>query len=133
VGLGSGARKFMLTRPPLRHLEVYTTEFEPAGSTGDEQYTHGDAQELVLVMRGRARLFLGDEVHDLAEGDSVEYATSIAHRLVNTGAGPAEVLWIISPPTPDAVPAGSDEGAHGRPGSAETALPAQSPTVASTT
>ncbi|MCF2527380.1 helix-turn-helix domain-containing protein [Yinghuangia soli] len=102
LGLGAGARKFMLTRPPLRHLEVYATEFEPGGSTGDDQYVHGDAQEIVLVLRGRARLLLGDEEHDLAEGDSVEYATSVPHRLVNPGPETAEVLWIISPPTPDA-------------------------------
>ncbi|MEU8134729.1 helix-turn-helix domain-containing protein [Streptodolium elevatio] len=106
AGLGSGARKFMLTRPPLRHLEVYSAEFEPGGSTGAEQYTHGDAQELVLVLRGRASLYLGDEVHELAEGDSVEYATSVPHRLVNAGEETAEVLWIISPPTPDAETSG---------------------------
>lgn len=106
AGLGSGARKFMLTRPPLRHLEVYSAEFEPGGSTGDDPYTHGDAQELVLVLRGRAQVHIGPEVHDLAEGDSVEYATSVPHRLVNPGPEPAEVLWIISPPTPEAEPAG---------------------------
>ncbi|MDI2126593.1 helix-turn-helix domain-containing protein [Yinghuangia seranimata] len=104
AGLGLGARKFMLTRPPLRHLEVYSAEFEPGGSTGEDAYTHGDAQELVLVLRGSARVQIGGEEHHLEEGDSVEYSTSVPHRLVNPGPGPAEVLWIISPPTPDAVP-----------------------------
>ena len=74
-------------------------KFEVGGSSGDELYTHGDSHEMILVMQGRVRLDLGADSHDLEEGDSVEYATSVPHRVVNIGDGPAEVLFMISPPT----------------------------------
>ncbi|WP_329560705.1 cupin domain-containing protein [Kitasatospora sp. NBC_01266] len=101
VGVQAGSRKFMIAQPPLRHLEVYSADFEPGASTGDGAYTHGDAQEILLVLNGEVSLELDDEKYVLRTGDSIEYATSVPHRLVNTAAGTTEVLWIISPPTPD--------------------------------
>lgn len=94
-----GQRKTLLSRRPLTHFETYVSEFEPGGSSGPEQYTHGDSHEMILVLRGEVRLELGPEHHDLAEGDCVEYATSTPHRVSNIGEGPAEVLFMISPPT----------------------------------
>jgi transcriptional regulator with XRE-family HTH domain len=108
VGVQAGSRKFMIAQPPLRHLEVYSAEFEPGASTGDGAFTHGDAQEILLVLNGEATLELDDEKHLLRAGDSIEYATSVPHRLVNTAATATEVLWIISPPTPDETP--SEQG-----------------------
>ncbi|YCK42699.1 hypothetical protein ACNF49_20870 [Actinomadura sp. ATCC 39365] len=32
----------------------------------------------------------------------MEYRTSVPHRVVNDGDETAEVLWVISPPTPSA-------------------------------
>lgn len=95
----NGQRKMLLSRRPLTHFEVYLSEFDIGGSSGDEAYTHGDSHEMVLVLRGRVQLDLGPDSHILEEGDSIEYATSVAHRVVNIGDGPAEVLFMISPPT----------------------------------
>lgn len=97
--LMNGQRKMLLSRRPLTHFETYIAEFEVGGSSGDEAYTHGDSHEMILVLRGQVRLDLGASSHSLDEGDSVEYATSTPHRVVNTGNGPAEVLFMISPPT----------------------------------
>ncbi|MDH6119048.1 cupin domain-containing protein [Kitasatospora sp. GAS204B] len=104
VGVQAGSRKFMIAQPPLRHLEVYSADFEPGASTGDTAYSHGDAQEILLVLSGEVSLELDGEQHVLTTGDSIEYATSVPHRLVNTAATATEVLWIISPPTPAEVP-----------------------------
>lgn len=94
-----GQRKMLLSRRPLTHFETYVSEFDVGGSTGPEQYTHGDSHEMFLVLRGRVRLELGKDSHEMDEGDCVEYATSTPHRVVNIGDGPAEVLFMISPPT----------------------------------
>ncbi|MEV7009839.1 XRE family transcriptional regulator [Streptosporangium sp. NPDC051022] len=99
--MGEGARKFALTRPPLHHLEVYTGEFEPGGSTGDEAYVHGDSQEIFIVIRGTVTLWLGEDQYVLEAGDSIDYRSGVPHRMANTGTEPAEVMWITSPPTPD--------------------------------
>lgn len=94
-----GQRKTLLSRRPLTHFEAYLSEFEPGGSTGPDAYTHGDSQEMVVVLRGSIRLELGAEGYEMYEGDCIEYATSTPHRVVNTGDGRAEVLFVISPPT----------------------------------
>ena len=92
-------RKALLTPKPFHSLEVVTAAFDPGGSTGDEPYTHGDSEELLLVLAGRVQLQLGSELLDLSTGDSVNYRSSTAHRVSNPGAEPAEVLFVISPPS----------------------------------
>ncbi|MER8984477.1 MULTISPECIES: helix-turn-helix domain-containing protein [unclassified Mesorhizobium] len=94
-----GCRKMLLSRPPLSDMEVYVGEFEIGGSTGPALYTHGDAHEMLVVLRGIVEVSIGDVRHVLEEGDSIEYATSTAHRSENIGSGRAEVMWIIAPPT----------------------------------
>ncbi|NUW46581.1 helix-turn-helix domain-containing protein [Nonomuraea rhodomycinica] len=101
---GPGARKYLISQRPLRNLEMYAGEFDPGASTGAEPYTHGDAQEILLVIRGEVTLWLGPPGeaarHVLGPGDSVEYRTSLPHRVANEGERTAEVLWVVSPPTP---------------------------------
>jgi len=38
-------------------------------------------------------------VFELCTGDSIDYRSSTPHRLTNIGGEPAEVMWIISPPS----------------------------------
>lgn len=97
-----GYLKTLLTQRPLQNLEVYVGEFEIDGSTGEEKYTHGNSQELMIVLRGIVEINLDEERYILEEGDSIEYATSTPHRIVNIGNSRAEVMWIISPPTSEA-------------------------------
>jgi transcriptional regulator with XRE-family HTH domain len=96
---GHLGRKALLTPKPFHALEVVAAEFEPGGSTGDEPYTHGDSEELLLVVQGRVHFQLGTDVYDLRAGDSVHYRSSTAHRVSNPGDEPAEVLFVISPPS----------------------------------
>jgi transcriptional regulator with XRE-family HTH domain len=104
---GPGVRKFLISRRPVQHVEIYAGRFEPGASTGADPYTHGDAQEFLLVQAGRVTLWLGRPghaeqdaaQHDLGAGDSIEYRTSTPHRIAADTETGAEVLWIISPPT----------------------------------
>ena len=41
----------------------------------------------------------GADVCELATGDSIDYRSSVPHRIVNGGTTTAEVMWIISPPS----------------------------------
>ena len=99
LAFGILGRKLMLTPKPLHELEVFVGELEPGGSTGEEQYAHGNSEELFVVLRGSVRLELGDELHELDEGDSIDYRSSTPHRISNAGDELAEVMWIISPPS----------------------------------
>jgi transcriptional regulator with XRE-family HTH domain len=99
LAFGNLARKYLITPRPLEYLEVVIAELAPGGSTGDEPYTHGDSEELFLVFSGRVHLQLADEVHELEPGDSIDYRSSIPHRVTNAGTTQAEVMWVISPPS----------------------------------
>ncbi|MDQ3085454.1 MAG: XRE family transcriptional regulator [Actinomycetota bacterium] len=96
---GTLGRKYMLTPRPLEHLQVIVGELEAGGSTGDEPYTHGESEELLVVLEGVVHLHLGTDVFELDAGDSIDYRSSTSHRLTNAGDGTAEVMWIISPPS----------------------------------
>ena len=96
---GTLGRKYMLTPRPLEHLQVIVGELDAGGSTGDEPYTHGDSEELLVVLEGIVHLQLGTDVFELSTGDSIDYRSSTSHRLTNAGNTTAEVMWIISPPS----------------------------------
>src|SRR3954451_25378111 len=99
VAWGELGRKALLTPKPFHSLEVVVARFEPSGSTGDEPYTHGDSEELLIVVEGRVHVQLGTEIHELEAGDSVHYQSSTPHRVVNQGDETAEVMFVISPPS----------------------------------
>jgi transcriptional regulator with XRE-family HTH domain len=99
LAFGILGRKLLLTPKPLHHLEVFVGELDPEGSTGAEQYAHGDSEELFVVIRGTVQLELGDEVFELETGDSIDYRSAVPHRISNLGDDVAEVMWIISPPS----------------------------------
>jgi uncharacterized cupin superfamily protein len=80
------------------NLEVYSAEFAPGGTAG-EAYVHGDAQEVLIVVKGSLVLELDGRKHQLEAGDSAEYRTSVPHTVHNLSDSPAELLWIVSPPT----------------------------------
>ena len=99
LAFGNLGRKQLLTPRPLEHLEVIAVELDPGGSTGAEPYTHGDSEELIVVVAGRVHLQLGEQVYELEQGDSIDYRSSTPHRVSNAGDDVAEVLWVISPPS----------------------------------
>jgi len=99
LALGTLGRKFLLTPRPLEHLEVFVAELDPGGSTADTPYTHGDSEELVVVLSGTIHLQLDSDVHELGPGDSIDYRSATPHRVVNASDEVAEVMWVISPPS----------------------------------
>jgi transcriptional regulator with XRE-family HTH domain len=99
VAWGKAGRKALLTPKPFHNLEVVVARFEPGGSTGDEPYTHGDSEELLIVVEGEVHVQLGTEIHEVGAGDSVHYQSSTPHRVSNPGERVAEVMFVISPPS----------------------------------
>lgn len=99
VAWGKLGRKALLTPKPFHHLEVVVAELDPGGSTGDEAYRHGDSEEVFFVLSGRVRLQLEGDTYELGPGDSVQYRSSTPHRVVNHEQAPAEVMFIVSPPS----------------------------------
>jgi transcriptional regulator with XRE-family HTH domain len=91
--------KTLLTPRWSEQLEVLICRLEPDGATGDEPYTHGDSDEMFLVLEGIVDLELDGELHRMTTGDSITYRSSVPHRVINRGDGDAEGLWAIAPPS----------------------------------
>jgi DNA-binding XRE family transcriptional regulator len=92
-------RKTLLTPRRCEHLEVMICRLEPGGATGEEPFTHGDSDELLLILEGAIDLELDSDVHHLEASDSITFRTSVPHRTVNRSGQVAEGLWVISPPS----------------------------------
>src|SRR4051794_19616907 len=92
---GVNASKLRLTPRTFDHLEVFLGVFEPHGSTGVEPYSHGDSEELVLVIEGQVDVTVGDQTYRLEALDSIPYFSRDAHRVVETAGRQAKVLWAM--------------------------------------
>jgi transcriptional regulator with XRE-family HTH domain len=92
-------RKMLLTPRWSQHLEVFICRLEPGGATSEEAYTHGDSEELFLLLEGVVDLELAGTTHRMQAGDSITYRSSTPHRVINRGDGCAEGIWAISPPS----------------------------------
>jgi transcriptional regulator with XRE-family HTH domain len=98
LAFGHLGHKYLVTPRPLQFLEVFVGEFEPGGTTG-EPYSHGDSEELFMVLEGKVHLQVDEQIFDMEPGDSIDYRSSSMHRVSNPYVEPAQVLWIISPPS----------------------------------
>lgn len=60
-------------------------------------HLHRQTEEIYHFVSGRGRMWLGDEVFAVAQGDTVVIAPGIAHRVENTGRGPLRILCACAP------------------------------------
>lgn len=98
LSLGSLA-KFRVSPHAITNVEVIGGVFEPHGTAGEEPYTHGDSDEVCIVIDGRVRAEVDGTFYDMGVGDSLCYRSSMPHTFHNLGEERAEVLWIICPPS----------------------------------
>lgn len=99
LAIGALGRKYRLSRPAPTNLEVFLGDLDPGGSTGEQLYAHGDSEEFVYVVVGEVELLLGEERYGLSTGDCADYRSSTPHTLREVADEPAQVLWVISPPS----------------------------------
>jgi len=94
---GSRANIQLLTPSRVPHnLELLWQEVD-ARSSGGDWLTH-EGEECCVVLQGRIRLLIQDDVYELAEGDSLWYETTRPHKWENPSDEPAVLLWAITPP-----------------------------------
>lgn len=100
IEFGSDASKVMLTPTTFDHFQMMYCELAPGGNTGSEPYTHGESEEVMLVVEGEVDVTIGTTVYRLRSFDSVHYSSSDPHRVVEvTGTNPAKLVWGMAPPT----------------------------------
>lgn len=99
LSFGDMGTKFLLTPALDRNLEVFVTELNPLGTTGEELYVHGDSEEFLLVVEGTVEFHLADEVFTLGPEDSVCFRSSTPHLAKEVGGAPAKLLFAVTPPS----------------------------------
>jgi len=99
LSFGEMGTKFLLTPALDRNLEVFVTELNPFGTTGEELYTHGDSEEFLLVLDGVIEFHLAEEVFTLGSEDSVCFRSSTPHRAKEVAGQLARLLFAVTPPS----------------------------------
>lgn len=77
-------------------LEVIYGKYDAGAHTGDEPYVH-EGEEWGMVMSGRFKITLGDEINFLEAGDSIWFRSHIPHHIENVSSGVSEYIWVNTP------------------------------------
>lgn len=87
-----------LLTPPWTHpLQALWVRYEAGLCTEDDPFCH-EGVEMVILVRGKLELHVGDEVFKLNEGDAVTYDCSIPHWYHNPGPEDAEIFSAMTKP-----------------------------------
>ena len=76
-----------------RKMSAYWVKFAPVARP--RTHDHGGA-EFIHVLRGALTLRLGDEVHELDEGDSMYFDSSQPHSYARAGTRPCEAIVVTT-------------------------------------
>lgn len=98
-GLRERDVKHELLTPDLnRAIAAIWVETPPGHSTEERPFQHR-GEEFGLVLRGSVEVHLGREVYLMNAGDSISYASTVAHWYRNPGRRTSEAIWIMTPPS----------------------------------
>jgi len=89
-----GLTKQRLSPDDSSDLEVLMLKIAPGGGSGPEPWTR-PGEKGGLILSGKARLQIGNDVFDLTAGDSFQFDSSTPHKFECLGDAPAEIVWII--------------------------------------
>jgi transcriptional regulator with XRE-family HTH domain len=90
---------------PNRHMDPYVMTV-PAGTGRTKGFSH-KGEELLFALKGAQRLYIGEHVVDIDEGDCVYFNSSIPHSGESLDGG--ELVYLVVFFSPDG-PDGSVEG-----------------------
>jgi transcriptional regulator with XRE-family HTH domain len=93
---GRGVRFELASPEHAEGIEAIYGRYEVGASLGDEPVTH-EGEEWGMVLSGRLKVWVGDEIHFLDPGDAIWYPSTTPHRMENVADGPTEYIWIDTP------------------------------------
>lgn len=102
-GTFRGVTRRVLASPADAAFEVRYFELDPDGHSTFERHAH---VHVVVCYRGRGRVRLGDEVHEIGFGDVVYIAPNEPHQFSNPYADPFGFLCIVDRERDRPTPAG---------------------------
>ncbi|MDZ4340246.1 MAG: cupin domain-containing protein [candidate division NC10 bacterium] len=93
-GASAGSCRHVLIGPKdgAQHFAVRYFEIPPRGQSSFEHHLHDQG---VVILKGRARVLLGWEVHEVGPGDVVYIPQNEQHQFENIGDEPLGFLCVI--------------------------------------
>ena len=92
--------QLMTSQTALFPEELFCIEVKAGHSTAMSGGGH-EGVEMGYVLRGSARLMVGERSYAIDENDSLCFSAHLPHRLVNTGRKLFRAVWSIAPPHVD--------------------------------
>lgn len=94
----SGDLKYRRKSTVGKQLEVLAGELLPGGVSRETMWSH-EAEECIVVTRGRLVIETDRERLELAEGDSCHFNSRIPHRFVNETEEGTDFIVSVTPPS----------------------------------
>jgi|SoiMethySBSTD1v2_1073268.scaffolds.fasta_scaffold94203_2 transcriptional regulator with XRE-family HTH domain len=94
---GSKVHYELLTPDMRRRASLLWVE-APPGSESGPLFSH-EGEDGVVVLTGTIEVEIGGVWHRLGAGDSIYFNAKISHRWRNGGSGPAQAIWLSTPPS----------------------------------
>jgi transcriptional regulator with XRE-family HTH domain len=96
-GMKAGGIRFELASPEqAENIEAIYGRYDVGATMGEEPVTH-EGEEWGMVLRGRLKVWVGEEIHFLDAGDSIWFPSTIPHRMENVAREPTEYIWVDTP------------------------------------
>jgi transcriptional regulator with XRE-family HTH domain len=93
---GAGISFSLLAPDNTEMLEPIYGSYDVGASMGPEPVTH-EGEEWGMVLKGRLKVWLGDEIYFLDQGDAIWFPSTIPHRLANVANETTEYIWVNCP------------------------------------
>lgn len=74
-------------------LETMLVTLKPGGASASRSYAR-DVEQMIMVHRGKVKLHLEDEIHNLKEGDAVSIPSGIRHMWENVFRQSVQILIV---------------------------------------
>lgn len=91
---------YELVSPDFRHgIEFLKATAQPGDRGGNPPFSH-EGEEVVLIVKGKVEMHVGDEVHILEEGDAIYITDSwVPHYWIAIGEEELQLYGCVVPPS----------------------------------
>jgi transcriptional regulator with XRE-family HTH domain len=94
IAIAGGVCWEMLTPSRRGDVEFLELVYQGHAESNEDLYRH-PGFEMVLVLTGRFDIYVGFDVYELAEGDSIAFPSSLPHRYVNPSDDESRAVTVI--------------------------------------
>ena len=95
---GSHVSYDLLTPDLNRRVEVMSMRINPGDHSGEQPMIDFPGEKFGYVLNGTLESKVGDQVYQLAAGDSIYFSAHFPHSWRGLGEESVEVLWVLTPP-----------------------------------